>query len=58
VNPPYAAQDRPLPTLIRFLVIVGALAALGFGGMVYLANGVKVHPREITQTIELPKASK
>ncbi len=47
-----------MPTLLRFLIIVGGLAALVFGGMIYLANGVKVHPREITQSVELPKVAK
>jgi putative flippase GtrA len=47
-----------LPTLIRFLVIVGGLAALVYGGLFYLATAVKIPPHEITETIELPKAPK
>jgi len=47
-----------LPTLIRFVVVVGVLAALVYGGLFYLANVVKVPPHEITETIELPKAPK
>jgi hypothetical protein len=47
-----------LPSLIRFLVVVAALAGLVYGGLYALANFVKVKPREITQTITLPKAEK
>jgi len=47
-----------LPSLIRFLVAVAMLAGLVYGGLFALANFVKVTPREITQTIQLPKASK
>jgi len=47
-----------LPSLIRFLVAVAVLAGLVYGGLYALANYVKVTPREITQTITLPKASK
>ncbi len=47
-----------MPSLIRFLVIVGVLAALVYGGLLALANGVKVQPREITTIVELPKAPK
>jgi len=44
--------------LIRFIVVLGALAALVYGGLYYLANGVRISPHEITQIIELPKAPK
>jgi hypothetical protein len=47
-----------LPSLIRFLVVVAALAGLVYGGLYALANFVTVKPREITQTITLPKAEK
>ncbi len=47
-----------MPTLIRFVVIVGALAALVYGGIFYMATMVKITPHEITETIELPKAPK
>ena len=47
-----------MPTLIRFLVIVAVLAGLVYGGLFALANFVKVKPREITETITLPKAPK
>ena len=47
-----------MPTLIRFLVIVGLLVGLVYGGMIALVVMVKVQPREMSQTIELPKAPK
>jgi len=47
-----------LPSLIRFLVVVAVLAGLVYGGLYALANFVKVKPREITQTVTLPKAEK
>jgi hypothetical protein len=40
-----------LPSLIRFLVIVGVLAALAYGGMLALVTTVTPQPREMTQTI-------
>jgi hypothetical protein len=53
-----AVRSRRLPTLIRFVIVVGVLAALVYGGLFYLATEVKIPPHEITQTIELPKAPK
>ncbi len=47
-----------MPSLLRFLVAVAVLAGLVYGGLFALANFVKLKPREITQTIQLPKASK
>jgi hypothetical protein len=47
-----------LPSLFRFLVAVAVLAGLVYGGLYALANYVKATPREITQTIPLPKAQK
>ncbi len=47
-----------MPTLIRFLIMIGGVAGLVYGGMVLLASGVKVQPREMTQIVELPKAPK
>jgi hypothetical protein len=45
-----------VPTLFRFLVILGALAALVYGAMIALVATVKVHPREMTQIVTIPKA--
>jgi hypothetical protein len=47
-----------LPTLIRLVVVLGVLAALAYGGVLYLANGVKIAPHEITESVELPKTPK
>jgi phage shock protein PspC (stress-responsive transcriptional regulator) len=47
-----------VPTLIRFLVIVGVLAGLVYGGMIALVALVKVEPREMSQSVEIPKAPK
>jgi hypothetical protein len=47
-----------LPTLIRFIIVLGGLAALAYGGIFYLATFVKVSPHEVTETVTLPKAPK
>jgi hypothetical protein len=47
-----------LPSLFRFLFVVGLLAALVYGGMIALVAFVKVQPREMTQTVTLPKPPK
>ena len=47
-----------MPTLIRFLVIVAVLAGLVYGGMIALVALVKVEPREMSQSVEVPKAPK
>jgi hypothetical protein len=41
-----------LPSLIRFLVIIGALAAIAYGAMFALVAVVTPQPREMTQTIQ------
>jgi IS4 transposase len=52
------SRGRVLPSLIRFLIYVAVLAGLVYAGLYALANYVRVTPREITQTITLPKAGK
>ena len=47
-----------MPSLFRFLFVIGFLAALVYGGMIALVTFVKVQPREMTQTIQLPKPVK
>jgi hypothetical protein len=47
-----------LPSLFRFLLVVGVIAALVYGGMLALVSFVKVQPREITQTVPLNKPAK
>lgn len=40
-----------MPSLIRFLVIVGVLVGLAYGAMFALVSYVEPQPREMTQTI-------
>jgi hypothetical protein len=40
-----------MPSLFRFLAILGILAAAVYGGVVALASLVQPQPREITVTI-------
>jgi hypothetical protein len=40
-----------VPTLFRFLVIIGILAALGYGAMWGLVLSVDPEPREMSVTI-------
>ena len=47
-----------MPSLFRFLLVIGVLAALVYGGMLALVSFVKVEPREITQTVPLNKPAK
>ena len=47
-----------MPTLIRFLILLGGVVGAIYGGMYMLATSVEVHPREMTQIVELPKAPK
>ena len=47
-----------LPTLICFLIVLGGLAGLVYGGLDDVATFVKISPHEITETVDLPKAPK
>lgn len=40
-----------MPSLIKFLTIVGVLAGLVFAGMVTLVSFVEPQPREMTQML-------
>ena len=46
-----------MPSLIRFLFVVAVLVGLVYAGLYALANFVELKPREITQTIQLPKVN-
>jgi hypothetical protein len=50
-------SDYPgkMPTLFRFLVVVVVLAAIAGGAVVYLANFVSPHTREMTIRIPASK---
>lgn len=47
-----------MPSLFRFLFIVGLLAGLVYGGMVALATFVQVTPRPMEQTVPPSKLNK
>lgn len=47
-----------MPSLIRFLIIVGVLAVLGYGGMLALVAFVAPQPREMTQTVPPQRLNK
>ena len=47
-----------MPSLFRFILVLGVIAALVYGGMIALVTFVQVQPREITETIQLPKPGK
>ena len=52
------SRRRILPSLFRFLLVIGIIAALIYGGMLALVAFVKVEPREMTQTVPLTKPAK
>jgi hypothetical protein len=47
-----------LPSLFRFLFVLGLIAGLIYGGMIALVAYVQVQPREMTQTVPIPKPAK
>ncbi|MGH6795227.1 MAG: histidine kinase [Methylocella sp.] len=47
-----------MPSLIRFLLIAGILAALVYGGMIALVTFVDPQPREMSQTIPPARLNK
>jgi hypothetical protein len=47
-----------MPSLIRFLLIVGILAAIVWGAMIALVSFIEPHPREMTQTIPPSRLNK
>ena len=46
-----------VPSLLRFLILVGGVVAVVYGAMYALATNVKVQPREMTEIVEIPKAA-
>jgi hypothetical protein len=44
-----------MPSLFRFLMVVGLLGGLAYGAMFTLANWVQLKPREISTTIPQDK---
>ena len=51
-------RDPALPSLIRFLILTGGVVGFVYLGLLLLADGVKVTPREMSQIVEIPKAGK
>ena len=47
-----------MPSLFRFLFVLGMIAALIYGGMIALVAYVQVQPREMTQPVPIPKPPK
>jgi hypothetical protein len=47
-----------MPSLFRFLLVIGVLAGLGYAGIATLARMVEPQPREITVTIPQEKLLK
>jgi hypothetical protein len=46
-----AAPSATMPSLFRFLIVVGLLGGLAYGVIFSLANFTDPRPREITETI-------
>ena len=46
-----------MPTLVRFLVVLIVLAAIGLAGMFYLANFVEPNTREMTVKVPAARAA-
>jgi hypothetical protein len=44
-----------MPSLFRFLMVVGLLGGFAYGGMFLLASWVQLKPREISVTIPYDK---
>lgn len=47
-----------MPSLIRFLAVIGILAGLVYAGLWALAHFVEPHPREMTITIPQERLGK
>ena len=47
-----------MPSLFRFLLVIGILGGLGYAGLVSLARMVDPHPREMVVTIPPDKLFK
>jgi hypothetical protein len=47
-----------VPSLFRFLLLVGLVAGLAYAGMIALVSFVEPQPREMTQTIPPARLNK
>jgi hypothetical protein len=50
-SPKKTGLEAAMPTLLRFLTIIGVLAGLFYGSMFVLANFFEPQPREMTKSI-------
>ena len=50
-----AARASPMPSLFRFLTVVGVIAGIVYGAIFALANFVSPRSREMTVTISADK---
>jgi hypothetical protein len=50
--------ENRVPSLIRFLLIIGVLAGLVYGGMIALVTFVEPQPREMIQAIPPARLNK
>jgi hypothetical protein len=53
-----AESDRDMPSLFRFLVVIGVIAGVIYGGLWALAHFVEPKPREMTITIPQDRLAK
>ncbi len=44
-----------MPTLFRLFFVIGLIVAVGYGAMLALVTFVQPQPREISQSVPLPK---
>jgi hypothetical protein len=63
ISPFFRANNTPtegdaMPSLFRFLTVVGVLGGLAYGGMFMLATWFNPKPREITVSIPPDKFAK
>lgn len=54
----FSEEFPPLPSLLRFLVIVAAIFALVYGALVAIVSAVQPQPREMTYTIPAQRLNK
>ena len=50
--------EPTVPSLLRFLLWIGILAALGYGGMLALVTFVEPQQREMTTTVPANRLAK
>jgi len=47
-----------MPSLFRFLLVVGSIVALGYGGLYVLAHHFEPEPKEVSQPLPSVKIRK